>query len=129
MPNRMPKNDTSAFEKIAQDFGANASYVETLFDRYQSSPSLVDESWSEYFEGLLGRASTNGKHIINGEAPAKIEKEAVSPARPTKPAAPKPENAELLRGAAKKIVENMEQSLTVPTASSIRLVPVKLLDE
>ena len=34
-----------------------------------------------------------------------------------------------ITGAAKKIVENMEQSLTVPTATSFRTIPVKVLEE
>ncbi len=34
-----------------------------------------------------------------------------------------------IRGAALKIVENMEASLSVPTATSQRRIPVKLLDE
>ena len=34
-----------------------------------------------------------------------------------------------LRGPALKIVENMESSLSVPTATSERRIPVKLLDE
>ena len=34
-----------------------------------------------------------------------------------------------LRGAAAKIVTNMEASLGVPTATSIRNIPVKVLDE
>ena len=34
-----------------------------------------------------------------------------------------------IRGAALKIVENMETSLSVPTATSQRRIPVKLLDE
>src|SRR5256712_11387480 len=37
--------------------------------------------------------------------------------------------AEPIRGAALKIVENMEASLGVPTATSQRRIPVKLLDE
>src|SRR2546428_6818706 len=37
--------------------------------------------------------------------------------------------AEPIRGAALKIVENMEASLAVPTATSQRRIPVKLLDE
>lgn len=34
-----------------------------------------------------------------------------------------------ITGAAKKIVENMETSLTVPTATSFRNIPVKVLEE
>src|SRR5207248_10922807 len=41
-------------ELIAENFGANATYVETLLARFRSDPSLVDESWRTYFEELLG---------------------------------------------------------------------------
>src|SRR5438874_3923921 len=41
-------------ELIAENFGANATYVETLLARFRSDPSLVDESWQTYFEELLG---------------------------------------------------------------------------
>src|SRR5438309_9508701 len=39
------------------------------------------------------------------------------------------EKVEPIRGAALKIVENMDASLSVPTATSQRRIPVKLLDE
>ena len=123
-------NNPGVAEQLAEEFGPNASYVETLLDRYLSSPELVDESWSSYFAELVGKLPTNGKAEEN-----KAAKEAVSPTGPIGPPSPAKQvtteasNAELLRGGAKKIVENMEQSLSVPTATSVRLVPVKLLDE
>ncbi len=116
-------------EQLVEEFGPNASYVETLLDRYLSAPDLVDESWGSYFAELLGKLPQNGRS--NVPAPV-IEQPKVQ----TKPKTvsftdglPLGSNQELLRGGAKKIVENMEQSLTVPTATSVRLVPVKLLDE
>jgi len=48
---------TDFSEVIAENFGANATYVETLLARWQSNPALVDESWRSYFEELVG---TNG---------------------------------------------------------------------
>src|SRR5438874_13212872 len=42
-------------EFIAENFGANATYVEGLLARWRSDPALVDESWRAYFEELLGR--------------------------------------------------------------------------
>src|SRR5947207_12396859 len=48
---------TDFSEIIAENFGANATYVETLLARWQSNPALVDESWRAYFEELAG---TNG---------------------------------------------------------------------
>jgi 2-oxoglutarate decarboxylase len=56
---------------------------------------------------------------------------AAAPASPaaSAQAADKPvEESELLRGAAARIVTNMEASLGVPTATSFRVVPAKLLE-
>ena len=142
-------------EQLTEEFGPNASYVETLLDRYLNSPDLVDESWSGYFAELLanvprngnvtenanlpsnGNVSTNGKGKSEEKGKAKeIKPDAGPVAAPLERIVPPPangtapeENFEVLRGGAKKIVENMEQSLSVPTATSVRLVPVKLLDE
>lgn len=153
-------------EVIAENFGANAEYVEGLLSRFRSNPELVDEAWRAYFSELLGASDgaptqDNGRAAVaattdggtgsaNGDAqtspPAAastqvVESAAVAPqAAPattttkpsaTPPSAPLPEGAEVLpiRGGALKIVENMETSLGVPTATSQRRVPVKVLDE
>ncbi|MFV0389090.1 MAG: 2-oxoglutarate dehydrogenase E1 subunit family protein, partial [Pyrinomonadaceae bacterium] len=39
---------------INENFGANSSYVESLYERYQSDPSLVDDSWRNFFNELTG---------------------------------------------------------------------------
>src|SRR5882762_1105880 len=53
--------NTSDFsEIIAENFGANATYVEGLLNRFRSDPSLVDESWRNYFTELLGESAGNG---------------------------------------------------------------------
>ena len=51
------------------------------------------------------------------------------PSRPPKPTAPSAGGAQTtpLRGVAAKIVQNMDASLAVPTATSVRAVPAKLL--
>ncbi len=41
-------------ELIAENFGPNANYVETLLERFRSDPSLVDESWRAYFTEMIG---------------------------------------------------------------------------
>jgi 2-oxoglutarate decarboxylase len=53
------------------------------------------------------------------------------PVAATQPVAPQPATAERLaiRGPALRIAENMEASLAVPTATSQRQIPIKLLDE
>jgi multifunctional 2-oxoglutarate metabolism enzyme len=137
-------------ELIAENFGANASYVETLLARFRSDPSLVDESWRTYFEELLGNghpgASAGAVTSVQPEpakpqaqpaqpsgdgqqAAAATQKAAASPAPASATASQPKAEAVPIRGAALKIVENMEASLAVPTATSQRRIPVKLLEE
>jgi 2-oxoglutarate dehydrogenase E1 component len=114
---------------IAEEFGANATYVEGLLERFRSNPELVDDSWRSYFTELIGDGNGARPTVAAQHAtPA-----AVAPAPEPKPArapAPQPEGEAIpIRGPALKIVENMERSLSVPTATSERRIPVKLLDE
>jgi multifunctional 2-oxoglutarate metabolism enzyme len=90
----------------AEDFGPNTWLVEEMFRRYREDPRSVDESWAEFFEDFRPRA-----------------------AEPAREPAEVPAGAEPLRGAAARIAENMRASLEVPTATSVRFVPAKLVEE
>jgi 2-oxoglutarate dehydrogenase complex dehydrogenase (E1) component-like enzyme len=48
---------TDFSEIIAENFGANATYVEGLLERFRSDPALVDDAWRAYFVELLGGAA------------------------------------------------------------------------
>ncbi|MDQ2627573.1 MAG: multifunctional oxoglutarate decarboxylase/oxoglutarate dehydrogenase thiamine pyrophosphate-binding subunit/dihydrolipoyllysine-residue succinyltransferase subunit [Actinomycetota bacterium] len=54
-------------------------------------------------------------------------KPAAKPARPESPAPAADAEVQVLRGAAAAVVKNMDNSLTVPTATSVRAVPAKLM--
>ncbi len=185
------QNQIDYSQFIAENFGANANYVETLLDRFRSDPSLVDESWRAYFAEMLGESpaaptpganatSGNGStataaaprsdgqsamaattataaatNASTGATPQSATAAAATPQPAATPTAPEAANASAaataaattaataaaaptpvaaaeaapIRGAALKIVENMETSLSVPTATSNRQVPVKLLEE
>ena len=119
-------------EHIAENFGANASYVEGLFSRFQADPMSVDESWRTYFgEMLNGKAAVPAAAAPTPAQPeAKPAKAAAAPAASASTPSLGPDSeAKPLIGAAKVIVENMETSLSVPTATSLRTIPVKVLDE
>ncbi len=141
---------TDLSEIIAEDFGANATYVEGLLARWRSDPAQVDESWRTYFDELIGadgasaspadpRAATLSQADGSGSVAMSDDPRdgtAIAPAKTAAAKAPEtvtaPETKEQavpIRGAALKIVENMEASLSVPTATSQRRIPVKLLDE
>src|SRR5204863_534916 len=70
--------------------------------------------------------NADGRRDGTGVAPAKT---AAAKLPETATASETNAQATPIRGAALKIVENMEASLSVPTATSQRRIPVKLLDE
>ncbi|MGA1437122.1 MAG: 2-oxo acid dehydrogenase subunit E2, partial [Ilumatobacteraceae bacterium] len=123
-------------------FGANSWLVEEMYERFCADPDSVGESWKEFFSDYRqnGQATNgpNGAVVPSSPAPAAAAIVAQSPA-PSQPAtsavatAPS-ENGEVtepgtpIRGVAARIVENMENSLSVPTATSFRNVPAKLLE-
>jgi 2-oxoglutarate dehydrogenase E1 component len=115
------RQETRLDQIIADEFGINADYVIGLLELFQQNPESVDEEWRDYFHGLTGAA------LPTQPAPAQAEAE---PAEKPAPAQPAGEVDRVpLRGPALKIAENMEASLQVPTATSQRQVPLKLLDE
>ena len=131
--NKVSENTINLSGFIKESFGSNATYVEGLLERYKSDPKLVDESWQAYFGELLN-GGTPSVTADNGPAATAVAVQA-TPETPvatkipvtialTADTEPKP-----LTGVSKKIVENMEQSLTVPTATSFRTIPVKVLEE
>jgi len=140
-----PQKLSDLSELIAEEFGANATYVQGLLERFRSNPELVDDSWRAYFSELLGDAPTASQSSGNGLKAATVKSEgdgarpanqtsvATAPAVESKPIPSTPISADAevsaIRGPALKIVENMEASLSVPTATSERRIPVKLLDE
>lgn len=140
---------TNLSEFITEQFGANASYVEGLLSRYRNDPNSVDESWRTYFSELMNGASPLEKGMEKGNGRSAAESETSTNAQSSKtgsggaaaaPAVISPKEKAAIAlgtdvevkpiiGPAKKIVENMEESLTVPIATSTRQMPVKVLEE
>lgn len=132
------QNKPDLSQVIAEEFGANATYVEGLLERFRSNPDLVDESWRSYFSELDGNGAKATVTATDGDGAIATNQVSAAPAtapvrapEPKPAPAPPPADAEAIpiRGPALKIVENMESSLHVPTATSERRIPVKLLDE
>ncbi len=88
-----------------------------------------------------GSPGGNGAARPTVPSPMPVPVPRAQPAQVAQPASPKPRDAPVprsvkplaqdaltpLRGAAARVVANMESSLTVPTATSVRAVPAKLL--
>ncbi|MCE7884860.1 MAG: multifunctional oxoglutarate decarboxylase/oxoglutarate dehydrogenase thiamine pyrophosphate-binding subunit/dihydrolipoyllysine-residue succinyltransferase subunit [Actinobacteria bacterium ATB1] len=94
-----------------------------MYRQFRDDPDSVSPNWREFFADY--------------ETPSPTEPEATPPKTPAEwqgtvekvEAVPPEESATPLRGAAARIVENMELSLRVPTATSVREIPAKVLEE
>src|SRR5580700_4372116 len=118
------------------DFGPNQWLVDELYQRYQADPSSVDRAWWNFFADY----HPSPAELTAPAAPAPLPAMAPPPAAAPRPstlngsgpglaeAAPVPAGEQVrLRGAASRTVANMAASLAVPTATSVRAVPAKLL--
>jgi multifunctional 2-oxoglutarate metabolism enzyme len=122
-----------------EEFGPNDWLVDEMYRRFREDPSSVSESWRDFFEDYRPRGENPARTTEEPQSTpsSQLTKEATPP-RDTAPA-PEPQkptaqssddgDATPLKGAAAAIVKNMEASLTVPTATSVRTVPAKLLEE
>ncbi|WP_025252506.1 multifunctional oxoglutarate decarboxylase/oxoglutarate dehydrogenase thiamine pyrophosphate-binding subunit/dihydrolipoyllysine-residue succinyltransferase subunit [Corynebacterium vitaeruminis] len=138
----------------ASTFGQNQWLVDEMFQQFQKDPQSVDAEWRELFEkqGAPSSATTASQPTpAKTVAPSKPEKAATrapqtvadkaAPAEkpaPAKKKAPSPmtragelpeSGSKALKGIYKAIAKNMDESLEIPTATSVRDMPVKLMFE
>jgi 2-oxoglutarate dehydrogenase E1 component len=116
-------------EQSDPKLGINSWLEEELYQTYLHDKKNVDESWKDVFDGDgngHGRPAPAANGLPRNGAPAPVA--AVKIAAPPVPVGV---NDELvaLRGVAGKIAENMAVSLSIPTATSQRVVQVRVLDE
>ena len=109
-------------------YGPNVWLIDEMYREYREHPESLSETWREFFSDYRPAAERMLPPAAPPAAPAAAAP--VAPAVPAKPApAPAVPSAQPLRGPAARLVENMQRSLTVPTATSVRTLPVKLLEE
>lgn len=125
------------------EFGANSWLVEEMYEQFVHDPGSVSESWQEFFVDYQSQtpsvaaaaaASTKVRAVVDQhlkDEPESVLKRMPTTA-PTSPSAAPSEAAEEpgkpIRGAGAAIAANMDRSLTVPTATSFRDIPAKLLE-
>ena len=123
-------------------FGTNEWLVDEIYQQYLADPATVDPAWWEFFADY--QPTEHGAAAMQAlpdlpDLPAVSDVPAAVPAVPAVPAtpvtaavppSPSPPTTVAptpLKGPAARVVINMEASLSVPTATSVRAVPAKLL--
>ncbi len=123
----------------------NSWLEEEMYSQFVNGQTPLDDAWVKVFrdahygerpnggsEAHPSSPTANATPVTNGHpSTSAASNAAASPGSPALPAY-KPasyEEMEAMRGVASKIALNMDLSLTVPTATSQRAVPVKVIDE
>lgn len=107
---KLTKEQKEELEK----FGANTWFVEQLHDQFQNNPDSLPEQWQNFFGSVSKSENQN-----NGNKQKQINY----------PLPGEGDEQKIIAGSAARILDNMENSLTIPTATSQRTIPVKLLEE
>ena len=110
-------------------FGLNQTYVAILRAQWEGDPHSVPEEWRSFFSGNPVKVDYPKLRPVD-----EVRHQSLPPAK----AEVRDDNTGLsdnaitrvpLVGVAKKIAQNMTESLEVPTATSVRNIPVKVLEE
>jgi len=144
----MTTDATPARSRLAE-LGPNAGLIDEMYRLYRENPNAVSAGWREFFADYEPRAEVaiaTSAAATSAPAPPPVAPVApasvVAPVTPASEPAGRPaardstrapvtldgESPQVLRGASARIVENMEASLGVPTATSVRALPAKLLE-
>ena len=145
----------TATDNARPGFGTNSWLVDEMYAQFVADPESVSESWREFFSdyrapggpALSGPAiaaaapsvapvvAAGGSVAAAAPAPAVTAAPGAAPSTAAAPggavtakSAVTAEIGEPIRGAGVAIAANMERSLSVPTATSFRNVPAKLLE-
>ncbi len=101
----------------------NSGFAQTLYEDYLRDPESVPPEWRELFEnGLQGE-----EPLAIGESEPPRGGKAVSAPGEVAPSPSDDPSVQSITGPALRLLENMEASLAVPTATSFRDVDVSLL--
>ena len=106
---------------------ANAGFAQALYEDFLRDPESVPAEWRELFEsGRVGEAPGNGARGSGlGTRTSESEPQTTRP----ESRIPSPESRAPIKGPAARLVQNMTESLSVPTATSFREIAVGALEE
>ncbi len=114
----------------------NTAFENELYFKFLNDPESVSPEWRKYFanyvppaelDELPGAAQPTPSHqspIVHEPEPAVVHSFSEKPYSPARG-----DEVEYLPSIFARVAENMSQSLSIPTATSFRSIPVKPLDE
>ncbi|MEO6694069.1 MAG: multifunctional oxoglutarate decarboxylase/oxoglutarate dehydrogenase thiamine pyrophosphate-binding subunit/dihydrolipoyllysine-residue succinyltransferase subunit [Ignavibacteria bacterium] len=120
---------TSEQQEKISEFGLNTWYVLELLGDYKKDPESVSENWKDLFKDL-NLTSNGNKSASQITSNSNVKNNnGYQTASFNMPLPAEGEEAQIIRGVGAKVIENMNASLTIPTATTFRTIPVKVLEE
>ncbi len=135
----------AVLDALSESFGDNAGFALELYAQYRLNPGTVGDDWRRTFEQFEKRTRAGGVRTDSSALPVEtpdLQTPAppapgavvpggvqVPPARAAAPTLRPGEKLLPLVGGSATIARNMDASLTVPTATSQRVIPVKAMEE
>jgi 2-oxoglutarate decarboxylase len=112
---------------------ANAGFAQAMYEEFLKDPTTVGPDWRRLFEsGVVGEqpgVSGNGATAVETVKETRVATPTAQVQEPAAPTQDLPAGTTAIKGPAAKLVANMTESLTVPTATTYRVVPVGVLEE
>lgn len=114
-------------QELFNHFGYNYGFVADLLEKYFENSNSVSEYWQNYFDDLTSGSQSKNEQTKT-ESKGSKNKSASLQLSPSFEISEEDE-PQSITGVGAKIIENMNNSLTIPTATSLRTISVKLLEE
>lgn len=122
----MEKTKAVGYHKeLFNHFGYNFGFVADILDKYLEDRESVSDYWKNYFDELTSDGNKKNEQPEKGKTIKKPETPLVSQSFEIS----EHDEPVQVTGVGAKIIENMNNSLTIPVATSLRTVSVKLLEE
>lgn len=112
-------------KELFTHFGFNFGFVADLLDKYLEDRNSVTDYWRNYFDGLTSRNKSETNNLDTGQRHDFNRTISISDSFDISPS----DELQLITGVGAKIIQNMNESLAIPTATSLRTISVKLLEE
>ncbi|HEV8381033.1 MAG TPA: multifunctional oxoglutarate decarboxylase/oxoglutarate dehydrogenase thiamine pyrophosphate-binding subunit/dihydrolipoyllysine-residue succinyltransferase subunit [Gemmatimonadales bacterium] len=107
----------------------DAAFVQVMYEEYLRDPSSVGPEWRELFDnGKLAELPVIPGEVGRGTGEGYTTAPAAPSSTPPASPVPLPPGASPITGPAARLVANMTDSLSVPTATSFRDIPATTLD-
>jgi 2-oxoglutarate dehydrogenase E1 component len=105
------------------EFGPNLWLIDEMYRRFLEDPDSVSPSWQDFFEDYQAHSPE-----LRRQPPSEVPSAAPVPETPPVVSEPREGEGWPLRGASAVIAQRMIESLAIPTATSVRTIPAKLLE-